>query len=90
MRFITLADHVHWRIPYQALDRIEKIDRIVDQKLPILKPKHDPGTDLKIVSVYTGGREAGKREWVLEGVEKRDRAFSQAVGFSGRSWQVVW
>jgi hypothetical protein len=30
------------------------------------------------------------REWILHEVEKRDEAFSQIVGFSRTTWQVLW
>jgi hypothetical protein len=44
----------------------------------------DTGKDLRIQV------KLGDDEWVLANRGDRDQAFSQIVGFSKASWQVVW
>jgi hypothetical protein len=82
-RFVSNVGHdVHFEIPYVAIDKLEKEDRIVTKKVPA-KLSMDSGKDLKIVSKLGG-------EYVLGDLVQRDEAFSQIVGFSETVWQVVW
>lgn len=83
MRFVSnLGNNVLWSLQYDKLQRLEKEDRIVQKNIPS-KLQRDSGQDLKIVSL-------DDREYVLKQVDKRDEAFSQIIGFSNISWQVVW
>jgi hypothetical protein len=70
-----------WTLPYDQIQSLEKINRIVKQHIP--SPKTDSGKDLKLVS-------KGGDEWVMTNVDSRDQAFSQVLGFSDAVWQVVW
>ena len=82
VRFISDSAHnVHWTLLYSEINKLEKQDRIVAKSIP--KVKTDSGKDLRLVS-KTG------EEWLLENVDDRDQAFSQIIGFSSTTWQVVW
>ena len=70
-----------WSLAYDLINNLEKIDRIASKTIP--KPKSDSGKDLRIVS-KTGV------EWVVVNIDGRDQAFSQIVGFSNTTWQIVW
>ncbi|KAH7378192.1 hypothetical protein DE146DRAFT_701511 [Phaeosphaeria sp. MPI-PUGE-AT-0046c] len=84
-RFISHLDHAAlFHVPHAQLELVEKMDRVVAKKLPA-KIKSNSGKDLKI-SLSKGG----EREYVVQDMEKRDEAFGQIVGFSGRVWQVIW
>ncbi len=72
---------MHWTLPYSEINNLEKQDRIVAKNIP--KVKTDSGKDLRLVS------KSGE-EWTLENVDIRDQAFSQIIGFSKTTWQVVW
>lgn len=83
VRFVTKHPHaVNFTLPYDQINKIEKQDRIVAKSLSG-KMTGDSGKDLRLVS------KAGQ-EWVLKNVELRNEAFSQIVGFSKTTWQVVW
>ena len=73
---------VHFTLPYDQINNLEKIDRNIAKNIP---PKliRDSGKDLKLVD-KTG------QMWVLKDVEHRDEAFAQIVGFSNTTWQVLW
>jgi hypothetical protein len=73
---------VSFIIPYDQISRIEKVDRIVAKKIPS-QLTTDSGKDLKIV-MKSG------QEWLLSDMRQRDEAFSQIVGFSRCTWQIVW
>lgn len=73
---------VHFTLPYDQISSLEKVDRIVAKNIPE-KMTRDSGKDLKLVD------KAG-HERVLNNVNQRDEAFSQIVGFSKTTWQVVW
>lgn len=79
-----LAKHepqvVLFSLPYARICQLEKQNRHVEKVAKILKEYEK---DLRIVDC------AGK-EWLVQGMEKRDEAFSQIVGFSRTTWQVVW
>ncbi|KAH7113243.1 hypothetical protein B0J11DRAFT_572725 [Dendryphion nanum] len=82
IRFASNTSHqTQWILPYDQINKIEKIDRVVAKK--ISKVKHDSGEGLKLVS------KEGK-EWELENMDERNQAFSQIVGFSPVTWQVIW
>ena len=83
IRFVSnLGHNVLWSLRYDELERFEKEDRVVQKNIPRRLQK-DSGQDLKIV-----GRDS--REYLLKQVVKRDEAFSQVIGFSNITWQVVW
>ncbi|KAF1851376.1 uncharacterized protein K460DRAFT_303543 [Cucurbitaria berberidis CBS 394.84] len=83
VRFVSGHPHtVQFTLPYDQINNIEKVDRIVAKNMPE-KMRRDSGKDLKLVD------KAGM-EWVLKDVDQRDEAFSQIVGFSKSTWQVVW
>lgn len=77
-----MGHNVIWSLRYEQLERIEKQDRVASKNIPN-KLQKDSGQDLKI-----GTRDG--REYLLKQVDKRDEAFSQIVGFSNITWQVVW
>ncbi|KAH8728319.1 hypothetical protein GQ44DRAFT_724328 [Phaeosphaeriaceae sp. PMI808] len=82
-RFVSNVGHdVHFDLPYNQLVKIEKQDRIVAKKIPS-KLATDSGKDLKLVT-------RSGLEYLLENMEQREEAFSQIVGFSHTTWQVVW
>lgn len=82
VRFISsIGHHTHWFLPYDQVNEIEKQDRVVAKS--IIKMKPDGGKGMKIVSVEG-------QEFVLENMDERDQAFSQILGFSPKTWQVVW
>ncbi|KAF2811730.1 uncharacterized protein BDZ99DRAFT_508043 [Mytilinidion resinicola] len=82
VRFVSNVAHkVHWHLTYDQISNLEKLDRVVAKNVP--KLKNDSGKDLRLIS------KAGE-EWVLINVDRRDEAFSQIVGFSATTWQVVW
>lgn len=68
-------------LPYDQVVKVEKHDRVVAKSIVKMKP--DAGKGLKIVS-------SADEEVVLEKMEERDQAFSQMLGFSPKTWQVVW
>ncbi|KAE8823099.1 hypothetical protein PTNB85_10278 [Pyrenophora teres f. teres] len=77
----TYSPHVVlFALSYDKLCNLEKQDRHVEKVAKILKAYEK---DLRLVD------EEG-REWLVQGMEKRDEVFSQIVGFSRREWQVVW
>lgn len=73
---------VHFKIPYDHIQVLEKVNRIVKQNVSD-KLTRDSGKDLRIVDILD-------RETLLKNVDLRDEAFSQIVGFSSSQWQVVW
>tara|TARA_R110002003_G_scaffold54_9_gene4747 strand:+ start:13070 stop:13975 length:906 start_codon:yes stop_codon:yes gene_type:complete len=82
-RFVSNVGHtVHFHLPYDQISKIEKQDRIVKKNVPS-KLTTDSGKDLKLVT------KEGK-EYVMKNLEQRDEAFSQIVGFSHTTWQIVW
>ncbi|OAG06918.1 uncharacterized protein CC84DRAFT_1088757 [Paraphaeosphaeria sporulosa] len=83
IRFISNFGHkVLWNLQFDQLEKIEKVDRMVTKNIPG-KLQGDSGKDLRLVS-----RSGGVH--LLEKVDKRDEAFSQMVGFSKVTWQVLW
>ncbi|XPT02863.1 hypothetical protein M3J09_011969 [Ascochyta lentis] len=83
LRFVSNMGHsVLWSLRYDELQKAEKEDRIVQMHIP-KRLQIDSGQDLKI-----GSRDG--KEYLLKQVDKRDEAFSQIVGFSNVTWQVVW
>ncbi len=83
IRFESSIGHaVLFDIPYVELERLEKYDTILRKHLPT-RLAAEMREDLRLVT-KTGD------EWRLKNVEKRSEAFAQAVGFSGKKWQVVW
>jgi hypothetical protein len=83
LRFVSSHPKVvHFELPYDQIHKLEKVDRQVAKNIPG-KLVRDSGKDLKFV-VGLG------REWVLRDVEQRDQAFSQVIGFSRTTWQIVW
>jgi len=83
VRFVSNMGHnVLWSLKYEEIERFEKEDRIVQKHIPSRLQK-DAGQDLKI------GSKAGE-EYLLKQVDRRDEAFSQVVGFSNITWQIVW
>jgi hypothetical protein len=74
---------------------------MVEQTFPLSKLKSDSGKDLKIIAKVPGGvsgvgvvNDLGaakeNKEFVLVSVDLRDQVFSQILGFSDTTWQVVW
>ena len=76
-----MKEETHWTLPYSQIERIEKINRVIESNMP--KFFNDTGKDMKLQS-----KEG--REWVLTNVDLRDQVFSQIVGFSDSVWQIVW
>jgi hypothetical protein len=82
-RFVSSMGHKeHFHIRYDHINRIEKEDRLVSKKIPN-KLQKDSGKDLKLV-LKNGA------EILLSDMVQRDEAFSQIVGFSQSTWQIVW
>jgi len=71
---------VLFSLSYGQICHLEKQDRHVEKVAKILKEYEK---DLRIV-------DCEGREWIVQGMEKRDEMFSQIVGFSRTTWQVVW
>lgn len=85
VRFVTRHPHAHavrFTTPYDHIQSLEKVDRVVKKNVPD-KLSRDSGKDLKLVDVLG-------RETLLTNVGQRDEAWSQIVGFSKSTWQVVW
>jgi len=83
LRFEAKASqNVHWILPYNRIQRIEKVDRITTKNIPD-KLQTRSGQDIRFV-------DKGGEEYVLKDLERRDEAFSLVVGFSRTTWQVVW
>lgn len=83
IRFVSNVGHiVHFTMLFNQIQRLEKQDRPVAKKLPS-KIVSDSGKDIKLVN------KAGE-EWVVQNIEQRDEVFSQIVGFSKTTWQVLW
>jgi hypothetical protein len=83
LRFVSNFGHsVLWELRFDQLDKIEKVDRIVTKNVPD-RLKQDTGQDLQLAS------RSGEVH-LLKKVNRRDEAFSQIVGFSKVTWQVVW
>ena len=83
VRFVSNIGHtVHFVLPYDQIERLEKQDRVVAKKLPA-KLATDSGKDMKLSNKTS-------EERLLEDVDQRDEAFSQIIGFSQTTWQVVW
>ncbi|KAF2875857.1 hypothetical protein BDV95DRAFT_562773 [Massariosphaeria phaeospora] len=82
VRFVSRTGHkLHFVLAYDQINNVEKVDRVVGKTVP--KPKTDSGKDLRLVT------KAG-HEFLVKNLDKRDVAFSQIVGFSQTTWQVVW
>jgi hypothetical protein len=82
-RFVSNIGHVvHFQLSYSLINKIEKKDRIVAKNVPS-KLTTDSGKDLLLVT------KVGV-EYLLKNMEQRDEAFSQVVGFSQATWQIVW
>lgn len=83
VRFVTKHPQtVQFTIPYDEIQSLEKQDRIAKINAPH-KLKRVIGKDLKLM-IKSG------QEIFLKDVDQRDEAFSQIVGFSKTTWQVVW
>jgi hypothetical protein len=80
VRFETKSGIV-FNLSYNQINNLEKVNRRVGQNIP--KPRRDNGKDLRII-------EKGGKEWLLVNMDQRDKAFSQIIGFSDTTWQVVW
>ena len=82
-RFVSNTGHdVHFHLPYSEINKIEKQDRQVAKKIPS-QLTTDSGKDLKLV-MKSG------QEYLLKDLEQRDEAFTQIVGFSQTTWQIIW
>lgn len=82
VRFVSsIGHHTHWVLLYDQINEIEKQNRVVAKN--IFKMKPEAGQGMKLVS-----REG--EEFVLEDIDERDQAFSQMLGLSPKTWQVVW
>jgi hypothetical protein len=83
IRFVSKHPHsVHFTLDYDQIQSIDKQNRVVKQNVPD-KLSRDSGKDLKLVDKLG-------RETLLKNVDRRDEAFSQIVGFSKTTWQIVW
>jgi hypothetical protein len=83
VRFVSKRPHqVHFSLPYDQIHNLEKHNRNVARGVP-QKFVRECWKDLKFVDWQ-------RNEWVLTDVDQRDEAFSQIVGFSRTTWQVVW
>lgn len=81
-RFETNIGHrVIFVLDYAKIAKLEKIDRTKRKVIP----GGGTGKDLRISSRLVDGQ-----EWMLTDMDNRDQAFSQIVGFSKTTWQVVW
>lgn len=82
-RFVSNIGHtVHFHLFYEELIKVEKEDRVVAKKMPASLTS-DSGKDLKLIT------KIGEKH-LLTKMDQRDEAFSQILGFSGVSWQIVW
>jgi hypothetical protein len=82
-RFVSNVGHkMHFHLDYALINKIEKKDRIVAKNVA-KKLATDSGKDLRFVT-KTG------TEYLLGDMEQRDEAFSQIVGFSQATWQIIW
>lgn len=72
----------HFQLSYSEIEKIEKQDRVVAKKIPS-RLKTDSGKDLKLVT-------KSGQEYLLSDMDERDEAFSQIVGFSQTTWQILW
>ncbi|KAF2006230.1 hypothetical protein P154DRAFT_255636 [Amniculicola lignicola CBS 123094] len=87
IRFVSNIGHdVHWTISYDQISRIEKITRLVGQRMPDQISKNSE-EDLKII---LKGKEESEGIHLLASVKGRNELFSQILGFSNTEWQVVW
>jgi hypothetical protein len=83
LRFVSSHPKVlHFTLPYDQIHKVEKVDRQVAKNIPG-KLVRDSGKDLKFVDRLG-------REWLLRDVRQRNEAFSQVIGFSRTTWQIVW
>jgi hypothetical protein len=83
LRFVSSHPKVvHFSLPYDQIHRVEKVDRQLAKNIPG-KLVRDSGKDLKF-------EDALGREWLLSDIKQRDEAFSQVIGFSRQTWQIVW
>ncbi|KAG9188017.1 hypothetical protein G6011_01940 [Alternaria panax] len=82
IRFVGKAPlhQLRFSLPYDRIGSLEKQDRHMEKMVKVLK---ECDRDLRLV-------DRDGEEWVLHEVKKRDEAFSQIVGFSRTSWQVLW
>ncbi len=64
---------------YTQINNVEKEDRQVSKTMP----GNDSGKDLRLISKTS-------EERVMVNVDNRDQAFSQIIGFSDTTWQIVW
>lgn len=83
VRFVSKRPHsVHFEIAYDDMQSLEKRNRIVKRNVPDTLLR-DRGLDV-VIWDHEG------KEVVLKDVDRRDEAFSQMVGFSDHTWQIVW
>lgn len=83
LRFVSNFGHkVLWNLQFDQLEKIEKVDRVVAKNMPDTL-QEDSGKDLRLIS-RTG------QICLFGKVNKRDEAFSQIIGFSNFTWQVLW
>ncbi|THY78123.1 hypothetical protein D6C94_01463, partial [Aureobasidium pullulans] len=83
MRFETNIGHrITWTIDYTNIAKLEKLDRVKSKVIP----GGGSGKDLRIASNLADV----EGEAVLKDMDDRDQAFSQIVGFSEITWQIVW
>lgn len=77
----NIGHQVVFVLNYDLISKVEKIERNKSK----LSPGSDTGRDLRVCS-----RLNGDGEWILMGMEDRNQAFSQIIGFSETRWQVAW
>ncbi|THX29280.1 hypothetical protein D6D10_08964 [Aureobasidium pullulans] len=83
MRFETNIGHrITWSIDYINIAELEKLDRVKSKVIP----GGGSGKDLRIASNLADV----EGEAILKDMDDRDQAFSQIVGFSEITWQIVW
>lgn len=82
LRYVSNMSATYWALPFAEIERIEKQDRILSKNVPS-KLQRDSGKDLLFVT-------RSGEEKLLKDVGERDEVFSQVLGFSKSSWQVVW
>lgn len=83
MRFETNIGHrITWSIDYTNIAKLEKLDGVKSKVIP----GGGSGKDLRIASNLADV----EGEAILKDMDDRDQAFSQIVGFSEITWQIVW
>ncbi len=97
----ALGRRGHWALRYQDVKKLEKVSPVSPQYVSS-KFHTYIGTDMPKSTRHvqkTIGKDSGDDmrlvgpdgvEYVVSSMEKRDECFSQIVGYSDVTWQIVW